>query len=75
MQRASKWNTHSPYLHLETLRVQKLLSGNSYYKTQTILGNTGVEESCRKNPVSLSVRSRSHECDSTIRCQKSGFVT
>ena len=40
MQRASKWNTHSPYLHLETLRVQKLLSGNSYYKTQTVNNST-----------------------------------
>ena len=28
-----------------------------------------------RNTVSLSVRSRSHECDSTISSQKSGFVT
>ena len=51
MQRASKWHTHSPYLQLETLRVQKSLSGNSYYKTQTINNSTRkpscVEESCR----------------------------
>lgn len=40
MQRASKWHTHSPYLQLETLRVQKSLSGNSYYKTQTINNST-----------------------------------
>ena len=29
MQRASKWHTHSPYLQLETLRVQNSYSENN----------------------------------------------
>ena len=77
MQRASKWHTHSPYLQLETYKnhCQATVTIKLKQLTTARGNHLALRSPVELNPVSLSVRSRSHECDSTISYQKSGFVT
>ena len=69
--KTSKWQTHLPYLHLGTLRVNNSLSDINCQtiKNQhegTILGNRGSYAHALglvQGPRSLPVGSRSHKCD------------
>ena len=69
----SKWQTHLPCLHQESLRVLNSLSDkykNSTNKQPTRGRHPGYTsllcpcvESCGESPESLPVGPRSHECD------------
>ena len=68
--KTSEWQTHLPYLHLETLRVNNSLSDIKCQtiKNQhpgTILGNRGSYAHAlgAMSPRSLPVGSRSRKCD------------
>ena len=69
--KTSKWQTHLPYLHLRTLRVNNSLSDINCQtiKNQhegTILGNRGSYAHALglvQGPRSLPVGSRSHKCE------------
>ena len=61
MQQTSKWEKHLPYLHVGTLRVYNSVSEN--YKNSKKIPVMRKSWVLWKDPKSLPLGPRSHECD------------